>query len=262
MQLETEKSFWQNFWGKTKLPQKVDYNFKNDRVIANTISKYIVKQEFNKSAIEIGCAPGKWLVFLNKELGYLVDGIEYVESAVEATNKNLILCEVDKSHFNITEMDFLKEEGNKKYDLVLSLGFIEHFINFDEIFKKHYNYLKEGGYLIIGFPNFRGLNYCIQKTIDSYSELQLIKNHNLEIMSVNVLKKLALDNNLKIQFLNYIGGFEPALFGYNAMKNSTMRYLIKKIIALSTVLFGNRNYSFSSSYILGIFKRENATDGK
>lgn len=42
----TEKLFWEKFWNEIKLPQTVDYNFKNDRIIAETtLNKFSLNQK-------------------------------------------------------------------------------------------------------------------------------------------------------------------------------------------------------------------------
>lgn len=251
----TDRDFWEKFWGNIKLPSIIDYNFKNERVIANTIKKYTPAAKEDKTVLEIGCAPGRWLVFFSKELGYLVNGCEYLPIAAEKTIENLKLNNISVEKNHIITADFLKHSISEKYNAVLSLGFIEHFDNYEEIFVKHLDLLDTDGYLILGMPNFKGINYIIQLVVDFYLEKPMLKNHHLKIMNLKVLRKLAEENKLKQIFLNYIGGFEPALFDAKPIKNILLRKMVRVFIKLSTLFFGNLNNPITGSYILGIFKK-------
>jgi len=213
----TKKKFWEEFWKNIKLPQTVNYDFNNDRVIAATIKQFIPKTHFKRKMVEIGCAPGKWLVFFNKELGYLVEGYEYLELAAQKTRENLQLNNVNDHQFHIYAGDFTTVKITERFDVVLSLGFIEHFQNFQEILEKHLTILKDGGRLIIGIPNFHGVNYGIQKFLDRYLRNKILPNHNLTVMKRPTLQDFAQTHNIHLVFNNYIGGFEPALFNVSTV---------------------------------------------
>ena len=249
----TEKSFWEIFWAKIKLPQTVDYNFKNDRVIAETIKKYIPKCNFDKNVLEIGCAPGKWLVMFNKELNYKICGFEYCEPAYYKTLENLEMNGIGKNVTDIKLIDFLNIEFKKTYDIVVSLGFIEHFENVENIFNKHVQLLHDQSYLIIGVPNFKGLNYFIQSLIDKHIQQKILPNHNLSVMNLKLLDSFATTNNLNKVFSGYIGGFEPSLFN-TEIDNTVLRFLLRLLIKLSSIIFGNINNKIVSGYILTIYK--------
>ena len=104
----TNKVFWEEYWSNIALPISVDYNFKNDRVIAEIIKKFVKKVNYDKMMVEIGCAPGKWLTLFNKELCYCVEGYEYIKTAAEKTKENLILNGIPVAQFQIYVDDFLQ----------------------------------------------------------------------------------------------------------------------------------------------------------
>jgi 2-polyprenyl-3-methyl-5-hydroxy-6-metoxy-1,4-benzoquinol methylase len=252
----TEKEFWEKYWGDIKLPQKVNFNFKNDRVIANTILRYIPKATKDKTALEIGCAPGKWLVFIYEKLGYKIEGFEYVDIASKKTVENCLLSNIPKSDFNILTADFLTQTPEAKYDLVVSLGFIEHFENYKDIFYKHLLYTKKGGYIVIGFPSFRGLNYYIQLFIDKISGSKIIENHNISMMNIDLMREMLEKRGKKILYLDYIGGFESALFNVNNIKNRPLRFIIKVYIRLLSYIFMNIKNKYISSYLIFVLKND------
>jgi 2-polyprenyl-3-methyl-5-hydroxy-6-metoxy-1,4-benzoquinol methylase len=250
----TEKNYWENFWNKIVLPINVNYKFKNDRIIANTIKKYITNEKNNKTAIEIGCAPGKWLIFFNKEMNFKVTGLEYLESAFHKTIENMDISSVSHDQYEIIHCDFLNFFPKYEYDVVYSLGFIEHFSNWKNILDKHINLCNVGGYIVIGFPNFMGINYLIQKKIDLFLKDPIIPNHNLSIMNLYDLNKHAEKAKLSIVYSGYIGGFEPGLFN-TQVGNKLIRIILKGFVFLFSILFGSFNTKYTSGYIMFIFKK-------
>ena len=252
----TNKVFWEEYWSNIALPISVDYNFKNDRVIAEIIKKFVKKVNYDKMMVEIGCAPGKWLTLFNKELCYCVEGYEYIKTAAEKTKKNLILNGIPVDQFQIYVDDFVSSKISLKYDVVVSLGFIEHFQNYDQIMKKHLEILKDGGILIIGVPNFTGINYFIQRIIDFYSVCKILPKHNLKTMNLDVYRNFVKNNNLRLIFNNYIGGFEPALFNSQQITNRFIRLFVPLIIKFSSVFFGKINTQITSGYMMAVFRKQ------
>ena len=252
----TEKSFWENYWGDIKLPLRVDLKFKNDRIITEVIKKNIPQGNENKRALEIGRAPGKWMLFLCEKLNYSVDGFEYLEIAAEKTRENFEKCGIPNSRFKVITADFLTQIPTPMYDLVISLGFIEHFENYQDVFQKHIAYTKKGGYVIIGFPNFKGLNYLIQYLIDKIAGSQIIANHNLLIMDKEVIHRLVLESECKEVFIDYIGGFEPALFNAKDIKNPLLRFVFKLTLKFLAVIFNHTRFPYVASYFIVVFKND------
>lgn len=248
----TKKEYWDTFWNNIKIPKKVDLNFSNDFYIATILNKYLEKNN-TKIAIEIGCAPGKWLIYLAEHFNYKVEGCEYLESASKKTCDNLKLCGV--TNFNIYMCDFLNFNTDNKYDVVLSLGFIEHFIDVDSICKKHADILKPGGILIIGIPKFTGVNRLIAKFLDSFNENKIIPEHNLDIMNLNYFNNLEEKIECKKLFVNTIGGFEPALFDIS--KAPWWFWIIFQTtnVFINNKLFRKLNLGFYSGYIIAVYKK-------
>jgi len=252
----TDKAFWEKYWGDIKLPQKVDYGFKNDRVIAKTIERFIPNGDGKQKSLEIGCAPGKWMLFLYEKLNYTTHGLEYIDIASKKTVENLTLCGVPQDRFNVIRADFLKEEAISKYDLVLSLGFIEHFDNYSDIFDKHLAHTKKDGYVVIGFPNFRGINYYIQLFVDKVSGSKIIENHNISMMDRILMQNMINNAQKDILFIDYIGGFESALFNLNDIKNPLLRLFMKIFVKSLSLIFPKSKNKYISSYLLFIIKND------
>lgn len=254
MDYKTEEKFWEIFWEKIKLPQKVDYNFKNDRIIAENFTKFIPKAKSGQRALEIGCAPGKWMVLFNKELGYNISGIEYVEVAAKKTIENFHILDIPAEEYDVQVADFFKVEPSSDFDVVFSLGFIEHFNDWEMVIDKHLKYCKPNSYLVLGLPNFRGINYSIQKIIDNNTkQTALLPIHNLKIMDLKLLRGYAESRNLDILKLDYVGGFEPGLFNTDT-GGWLLRMFLKITVKIASIIFGSLNHRATSSYIFCVFK--------
>jgi 2-polyprenyl-3-methyl-5-hydroxy-6-metoxy-1,4-benzoquinol methylase len=250
----TEKDYWDNFWMHLSLPCRVDENFSNDLNISEFLKQYVPSGENRKIALEVGCAPGKWMIFLNDELQYSVEGCEYLESAVKITRQNLEMNNIDNAV--IHQGDFLSYDfGKNQYDVVISLGFIEHFTNPESVVEKMCTILKKGGILIIGIPKFTGLNYYIAKYVDKKLKNKLLPAHNLKIMHLHFFYEVAKKCQVKPIKITCSGGFEPALYDTSATP-----FWFNLIFHGLTIIFHNRlsqiiSSEFYSSYILAAYKK-------
>lgn len=251
----TEKAYWDHFWTQLKLPCRIDKDFSNDRVISEFTSEYLPSGENKKNALEIGCAPGKWMIFLSEEMHYKTEGCEYLLSAAEKTRENLTMCGILDAE--IHQGDFVTYDfGDKTFDIVIALGIIEHFVNPFPVISKMISLMKPDGYLILGVPKLTGLNYLICRQVDKNLDFPLIPAHNLSIMNLNFF--IDLERNFQIRRIQsaYIGGFEPDLFDV-----SNSPFWFKTIfhgirILLTTNLFKKLNLSCYAGYIMAVYKKE------
>ena len=168
----------------------------------------------NLKIIEIGSAPGENLVTISRKFDYIPYGVEYTESGVEATRELFEANDLEPG--NIILADFFDEKFQEKYtgqfDIVMSLGFIEHFTEPKSVVEKHINLLKPGGYLLVAIPNFRGINYLLS----SYFCKHTLKAHNLEIMKKRKFRSLFEFANIEVIYSRFYGTFNCGLiYGKN-----------------------------------------------
>ena len=254
----TDKDFWNNFWDNIGLPNRISNDLKLDRAISETIKNYIPKVNFNKKVLEIGCAVGKWLVFFYEELNYTIHGIEYLESGVKKTIENFEKCQISSKSYKVFHEDFSISRIDEKYDIVMSLGFIEHFKNPISLLDKHLFILREDGFLIIGVPNFTGINKYLQKNVDKYLEPQekILSTHNLTTMKKEFFIEYAKNRELDLVFMSYIGGFEPTLFNFNPIKKKIWRIIMVVLTTIISKLFRESKNSKFSGYLFIIMKNK------
>ena len=170
----TDNDFWNKYWDNVKIPCRLNPDFSFERCLDAAFSK-IFRPDPGKKLVEIGAAPGKWMVYFHERYGYQVSGLDNSQQGIKKTKENL---QYHRIYGKVYNADFFQFQAPEKYDIVLSLGFIEHFENLDEVIGKHVSMLKPDGLLVLGVPNFRGVNYVIQK----YASEEILKKHNLLVM--------------------------------------------------------------------------------
>jgi SAM-dependent methyltransferase len=248
----TEVEFWNNYWGNIQLPSQVDMDFPFDRCLAIELKKQL--HGVSGDLFEIGCAPGKWLAHLSIECNLRPNGIEYSEPGMRATVNNLKVLNIPSGI--IIAGDFFSQNPTPQFDVVMSLGFIEHFDNAVDVVAQHLAWLKPGGLLVLGVPNFCGIYYFLQRVLDR----SILDKHNLKIMNLDFFRKLAEQFRLNTTFLGYIGSFEPSLPIARHKYGNPLQFLVKSLLWLAVRIrrfraldrFNNR---FVSSYILAVYKK-------
>lgn len=248
----TEIEFWDKYWSRCKLPVTVDPNFSFDRCVAKKLKELLCGT--SGSVLEIGCAPGKWLSFIAQEVGLLPSGIEYSEVGVSATKKNFDTLGVE--YGELWSGDFFEAQPLQLHDVVLSLGFIEHFDDPDAVIGRHLDWLKPGGKLVLGVPNFSGVYGPIQRVLDK----SLLEKHNTDIMSPKYFRRVEKLFGLKMEYLGYLGSFEPDLpipktGSMNAIQFLTRAFLsvarrVRRLNILDRV-----NHPYISSYIMAAYEK-------
>lgn len=248
----TEVKFWDEYWLNFKLPCVVNESLAFDRCLAQGLKDNLVG--IQGDVFEVGCAPGKWLAFMAKTFGMNPSGIEYSEAGMKATLKNFSILGMSPNE--IFTGDFFQLEPPRKFDAVISFGFIEHFTDVDSVIERHLRWLKPGGTLVLGVPNFRGVYGLAQRILDQ----EILDKHNLNIMSPDYFRSVAKRFDLAPVFIDYIGSFEPSLPIARHRFGNPLQFLVKCLIRVALIIrrfrfFDRWNHPFFSSYILAIYKK-------
>jgi SAM-dependent methyltransferase len=248
----TEVTFWENYWANCKLPSEVDFNLSFDRCLANALKKHLPR--LTGDVFEVGCAPGKWLAFMAKEYGVNPYGLEYSAAGMQATLENFKMLGLDTGSIRVG--DFFQRTPERQFDAVMSYGFIEHFKDVDDVVDLHLRWLKPGGILILGVPNFQGLYSLIQSTLDQ----EILDKHNLDIMNLDYFRHLSTRFSLESLYLDYIGSFEPSLPIAKHKYGSPLQFMVKSFLRIAGPcrnfkMFDSINHRYFSSYILAIYQK-------
>jgi SAM-dependent methyltransferase len=248
----TDVNFWEQYWAGVQLPSEVDWALSSDRCLAEALNQHLQAQ--GGTAFEVGCAPGKWLAFMAREFGMAPSGIEYTEAGMKATLRNF--SQLGLSPDEIVTGDFFSTEPTRQFDTVMSFGFIEHFDDPEAVVERHLRWLKPGGRLVLGVPNFTGIYKLIQAILDQ----TLLDKHNLSIMNTAYFEALGKKLRLEQDFIGYIGSFEPSLPiarpGYGSLAQNLLKIGIRLAVPLRRLRFFDRvNHPAISSYILAIYRK-------
>lgn len=193
------KEYWDAIWAKKKYRLS---NGKDD--IALLFNQYVPNANSGETCIEIGCGLCYWLAYIGKYKKYKINGIDY-SSAIDSTLlKWLESLGIEIENIKKENFFELAKKNPKKYDLVYSLGFIEHFKQYPKVIKLHDRFVKKGGYLVITVPNYLlKINYGLRKFIDYDS----LKTHYIPAMNIKTWIPILEALGYEILFCGNFGKF-------------------------------------------------------
>jgi SAM-dependent methyltransferase len=127
--------------------------------------------------LEVGCAPGKFLLWCALAKQAQACGVEYAEHSHQSTVDLFKAANVTP---DIRKEDFMQTTFNSgSFDVVYSFGVIEHFDDPRPMVRKHFDMLKPGGTAIITVPHFgAGYGWLAQRLDRKNYDI-----HNISIMS-------------------------------------------------------------------------------
>ena len=247
----TTKNYWNQYCTcDRKLP--ITENLKNLAFYElNLLFKKYLLADLKFKFIELGCAPGGWMHYFKKHFHYQISGLDYTDAAIEISERNLKLLDLEARFIKSDILDMNLEE---KFNVVFSAGFIEHFTGnyLDEVIKKHFQFVDDDGYLVILVPNLRGFNYFYESILDR----KTLALHNTEIMSLDFFKNLGDEHNMKLIFSGYVGRINLGLFTGNVWIlriGYFIQLILDWIYRKIGIFFGDSKYF--SPYIVSIYKK-------
>jgi len=134
--------------------------------------------------LEIGCAPGKMLAWVAAELQAQVSGLDYSEKGL-ATARRLFDALKLTADFRCEDLRQTTFPA-ASFDVVTSVGVIEHFDDPRGVVLDHLKLVRPGGTALMMVPNYRGLYGTLQRYFDRES----LDYHNLNIMTCEALAAL------------------------------------------------------------------------
>jgi 2-polyprenyl-3-methyl-5-hydroxy-6-metoxy-1,4-benzoquinol methylase len=108
--------------------------------------------------LEVGCGDSRWLPYLARELGVeSACGIDYSPVGAELARERLAASGV-RGEVHCVDMFHAGAEQVGRYDLVYSLGVVEHFEDTAAAIRAILAFVKPGGTLITEVPNMRSFH--------------------------------------------------------------------------------------------------------
>lgn len=164
------REFWESTWEKRSFPASIS---PDSKLHGYTYHKY---REFyrgvfggrknrGKKLVEIGCARSVWLPYFAREYSFDVYGIDYSEKGCEESREMLRRGGVPGT---IECADLFRPPGYMKgiFDVVVSLGVIEHFDDTAAAVRAHAEFLKPGGMLVAKIPNLSSVFGSLMPLVD------------------------------------------------------------------------------------------------
>ena len=204
---------------------------------------------------EIGTYPGGYSNEFGKR-GHEISGIDLTPRVTEL---NTIFSERGYKIGDFFQGDFFKYNPINQYDIVFSVGFIEHFNDFELVIKEHAKLVKEDGVLFLAVPNFSGkFQHFMHRLLDKEN----LKIHNLDSMYPEKWNEILTNNGFQIIKQGYIGGFD---FWMGEQKRNYFQIAIRRFfVDFLTPILKKRlpNPSPSYSPFCGIIAKKNKTQPK
>lgn len=250
----TDKKLWENYWEEkpeNKGSKKPNLLFKE---ILKTFDRYLPHAE-GLTILEIGGGQGEYLLYLAQHFGYKAHSLDYSEIGNQQTLETFSTAGLPVVLY---ERDLFADNSDiPKFDIVFSLGLIEHFDEPEKVIAKHLELLKPGGILLLGVPNFAGVyQLALKRLAPSVAE-----THNMKTMNLDNWKSFEENLSLQKVFVGYIGGFEPISMKKMEVKN-TFNHIIYFLVRVLMVLFSFRmqflrrfNSGCWSAYMIGVYRK-------
>jgi len=270
--LDSNKRGWDVVWKQKSTSKKLNflrkigfYYIQASGLLSKHINNHI-KSNKKYSIIELGCGGSSYLPYIQKKYKNLeIFGLDKSLSGCQSTN---IVLNKDSFSGCIVCGDIFKTPFKKKFDIVFSVGLIEHFDNPKLILEKHVELLKPGGLLICIIPNFIGFqgnffNLNIWKK--STGGLGYSKDFiwGIKIITISDLNTWLKNLNLQEIKVHPTGGFFPFLLmeSYNLdIKSISIKliYLFYRIFLFVPIIMFNLPFVFRlnslgfSPFIVGV----------
>lgn len=248
------KEAWEDIWDGSSFKKYygIEKYLAIHKRIDRLFKKFLVKGD--SKILEIGCARAKQLIYFAKEFGYEIFGVDYSEDGVAVGKANLEIAGVQG--ILLCEDIFKTSLEDESFDVVYSIGLVEHFNNLDEIIDAHLRLLKRGGILIITVPNFRGSLYLFLSNITGMKRF-ILATHNLDAMDKKVVGGILHNRGLELLTLDYFGPIDVTL-ALGIIKSKLVLYLtllINQVVGYLTFFMPSSKY-FSPYLVVIAKKRE------
>jgi 2-polyprenyl-3-methyl-5-hydroxy-6-metoxy-1,4-benzoquinol methylase len=163
------KGYWDQIYVPERRPEAInprDTSLRN--YIARRFHRFFEKNLSameGKELLEVGCGGSQYLPYFSKEFGLHVTGLDYSELGCAAAERVLA---AERVAGEIVCADFFNAPQNLfgKFDVVVSMGVVEHFVDTAKCVAAIANLVKPGGIILTTIPNMRGLTGALQQAFD------------------------------------------------------------------------------------------------
>ncbi len=202
-----------------------------DRRILGLFRRY-GKLNRESRVLEIGCGQSMWLPCLARELGCQVFGLDVEPYAAELARANLsgagergeILC---RDAFDASQ----NQDLLGRFDLIYSMGVMEHFDDAAERLAMLVGYLKPGGRILTTVPNLQGVNWLLQRL----ASLERLRMH--VVYDTKRLSRIHERAGLETIAAGYVGFYDGYVSGSDS-KTSRFRQRLHNRLCWASNMVG------------------------
>jgi SAM-dependent methyltransferase len=214
----TDAAFWDAHWEGLKLPTAVDERRASpyQREILGVFKRFAPRDHGGR-ALEIGGAPGGYLAYIARTFGLEAHAIDSSPVGCRLLAENFRLLDIAVS---VQCVDALSADlsGLPRFDLVYSLGLIEHFDDPVAMIRKHIELARPGGIVVLGLPAFLGINRPILRL----TRPELFSTHNMRTMDLRTWSSFEHELGVDVLFRDYVGGWEPRIYAIRSKGRASL----------------------------------------
>jgi SAM-dependent methyltransferase len=253
----TSAAHWDTYWEHAPaLPAEAHANGKSStRAILEVIDRFVAWDP-PRTVLEVGGAPGGYAAHLYRRFGHEICVLDSSPVGIDMTRKNFEMLGIQG---RVLHRDlFSTEAPTPQFDVVFSLGLIEHFADTRAVVAAHLAYVKPGGRLIIGCPNLLGINRALLRRLAPSA----LEWHHLEAMDIREWPRFEQALGLRVRFRGYVAGFQPGTFWRCDHRSLLDRALARGFTALDhrwrgplARAFTRLNSRHWSYYAIGVYDK-------
>jgi SAM-dependent methyltransferase len=254
----TDRAYWDGFWEQSvrDLPVVIsrDTTTFQAQAILDVLDRWLEPSR-EMTALEVGGSPGQYLAYLHRRTGYECAVLDFSPVGCAMARENFALLEIPVTVYERDMFDPTLNIG--QFDVVYSLGLIEHFADFDAAVAAHVRLVRSGGLLVLGVPNFAGINGWFAKRIDR----PRFASHNLDAMRLDRWDRFEVTLGLQRLFRGHVGGFEPRVFAVTDDPVTLSRLPLRLVAEVMVRTVGRHlpglrrfNHPLISGYLMGAWR--------
>jgi 2-polyprenyl-3-methyl-5-hydroxy-6-metoxy-1,4-benzoquinol methylase len=251
----TNESFWDDYWSSVRLPIEID---KSKGFLVAEITEVfdrLLAHDRALSVLEVGGAPGQYAAYVHKRLGHTITVLDSSPLGCAKTRENFELLGIPA---DVVQGDmFAPPQSLTRFDVVYSLGLIEHFEDVTAAVRAHMGLLVPGGLLVLGAPNLYGINRSL---LHRFSPSFLSKHH-VEATYGSTWDRFENELRLTRLFREYLGGFDAGIFWRCESRGLVDRVLHQVFLRVGKGLerprmqfLRRQNARYWSAYIMGVYR--------
>ena len=251
----TDEAFWDEYWASLRLPVEIT---KSSgflvREITDVFDRFL-RSDNPLSVLEIGGAPGQYAAYVQRELGH----------AITIFDSSPVGCAKARENFELLGLPAEVVEGDMfdpppelpKFDVVYSLGLLEHFDDVTTTVRAHLDFVAPNGLLILGVPNLAGINGPLMRRLSPW----FFSKHHAQATHESTWDRFERELGLHRLLRAHLGGFDPGMFWRSESRKLGDRILAQSLRYLSR-LFERKEARFVrranggawSAYFMGVYR--------